>query len=141
MIKKVRFFQPIGAKQGVRICLVFVIAGLSMGTVVKKQDAIRDTQTNPVAYSEKLKEEAEGKKGPPVPTLELFPKHRFLVEGPVEKEKRKRALKEELVFEPLLDKETTQEEEGAEEFVDWDGEEFKLEDETDDTGEGQGGLP
>ena len=67
------------------IFLLLGIAFLSVGTVVKKKDPILETQTGPISYSEKAKEQVEGKKGPPVPTLELYPKERFLVEGPVEK--------------------------------------------------------
>ena len=56
-----------------------------MGTVLKKKDPVAETQTGSIGYSEKAKEGAEGKKGPPMPTLELYPKERFLTEGPVEK--------------------------------------------------------
>ena len=70
-----------------RIFLLIALGLLSVGTVVKRKDAIRLTQTDPVSYKEKLKEEEAGKKGPPAPTLELFPKERFLAEGPVEKGK------------------------------------------------------
>lgn len=65
------------------VILVCGVAFFSLGTVVKKKDAIQLTQTDPIAYKDKVKEEAEGKKGPPAPTLELFPKEKFLVEGPV----------------------------------------------------------
>lgn len=65
----------------------FMILGmslLSLGTVVQKKDPIQLTQADPVGYQEKLKEEMEGKKGPPAPTLELFPKERFLVQSPMD---------------------------------------------------------
>lgn len=64
--------------------LLVGITFLSLGVVVKKKDSIQNTQTDPIAYQEKVRQEAEGKKGPPVPTLELFPKENFLGEGPVE---------------------------------------------------------
>lgn len=85
------------------------VAFLSMGTVLKKKDPVAETQTGSIGYSEKAKEGAEGKKGPPMPTLELYPKERFLTEGPVEKGKSS----------PVAEEET--------------GEEFKLGAERDDT--------
>jgi hypothetical protein len=57
---------------------------LFTGAIVERRDPIRLTQTDPVALKEKVKEEEEGKKGPPAPTLRLFPRERFLAEGPVE---------------------------------------------------------
>ena len=67
--------------------LILTIGLLSSGAILKKRDSIRDTQTDPVAYQAKLKEQREGKKGPPVPSFEFFPKQRFLVQSPVEKPK------------------------------------------------------
>lgn len=95
--------------------LVCGIALLSLGTVVKKKDAIELTQTDPIAYQEKLKEEAEGKKGPPVPTLVLFPREKFLAEGPV------------------TGPEEAREEEEWELWLEEEKGEFKLGPETDDT--------
>lgn len=105
-------------RQLILFSLVLVTSFLSLGTVLKKKDAIQRTQTDPIGYQEKAKEEAEGKKGPPVPALELFPKERFLVEGPVEKTKGKALKKVEVVKENEELEET-----------------FKLEGETDDTSE------
>ena len=70
--------------------LLLIIVGmglLSLGTVIKKKDKIQDTQTDPVAYEQKMRQEAEGKKGPPAPTFNLFPRENFLEEGPMEKSK------------------------------------------------------
>lgn len=60
---------------------------ISVGTVVKKKDAIELTQTDPASYQEKAKEQAEGKKGSPSPAIRLYPQERFLTQGPFEKEK------------------------------------------------------
>lgn len=103
---------------------IFILLGLallSLGTVIKKKDAVRLTQTDPIGYQEKLKEEAEGKKGPPVPSLRLFPKERFLVEGPIGKMKGPASLEEKEDWEFWL-------EEGPEEETGFEGEEdeFKL---------------
>ena len=67
--------------------LILAVGFLSSASVLKKRDAIQDTQTEPTTYQAKVKEHTEGKKGPPAPTFELFPKQRFLVEGPMEKPK------------------------------------------------------
>lgn len=88
-----------------RIFLTFFIliaAFLSLGTVVERKSAIQRTQTDPIAYEEKKKEEKEGKKGPPVPSFRLFPREKFLIEGPIGKGKPE-AIKEERVTEEELE--------------------------------------
>lgn len=109
-----------------RFSFFVLVAFLSVGAIAKKQDPILKTQTDPVDYREKQKEEREGKKGPPVPTIELFPRQRFLVEGPVQKTKRPSVSREKAETELWLE-----EDEGEE------SDEFKLEVETDDTWEAQ----
>lgn len=91
----------------IRTLMIVGIGILCLGMVVKKKSPLQLTQTDPIGYEQKAKEEAEGKKGPPAPTLELVPRQRFLSEGPVDK-----------ALEPE------------------EGEEFKLSYETDDTWEG-----
>lgn len=112
-------------KPFLRILFLLGVGFLSLGTVVKKKGAVLMTQTDPVGYQEKLKEEEGGKKGPPAPTIEFFPKERFLTEGPVEKGKEEGTPPEKVQAE----------EEGglAEEEGELSEEELKLEDETDDT--------
>jgi len=123
--------------QSLSFLFVVGIAFLSMGTVLKKKDPIVETQTDPVGYSEKAKEEAQGKKGPPVPRLELYPKERFLVEGPVEKKKGVPSEPEETEIDLWLEEEGMEEGEIGEEEGLWDegeeGEEFKLPAKRDDT--------
>lgn len=114
---------------------VLAVAFLSLGTVVKKKDPVLETQTGPIGYAEKAKEEAEGKKGPPVPTLELYPKERFLAEGPVEKGKISPIDKEKVERGLWLAEEGEAEQED-EARQGWEGEEeFKLEAKRDDTRE------
>ncbi len=60
---------------------------LSLAAVTKKPNAILDTQADPVSYQEIQKEETEGKKGPPVPSMNLFPKQNFMTDGSVEEPK------------------------------------------------------
>ncbi len=67
-------------------CLAVLLVGmafLSLGTVIKKKNSIENTQTDPIAYDEKVRQEEEGQKGPPAPTIDLFPKENFLEESPV----------------------------------------------------------
>lgn len=67
------------------MAFILLAAYLSVGAVAKKEDPIVDTQTDPIDYREKQKEEKEGKKGPPVPSINLFPKYRFLTEDAIDK--------------------------------------------------------
>ena len=120
-----------------RVPLILFLGFLSLGTVVLRKDAIRRTQTDPVAYEEKKKEEQEGKKGPPAPTFKLYPKEKFLVEGPIEEDKIK---EEELKTEKTkgefaLDWDTGFEDKGEEEFKP-EG----TKDDTSDTAEGTNAL-
>lgn len=100
--------------------LILAIGFLTSGTVIKKKDSIQDTQTDPVAYQARLKEQTEGKKGPPAPTLELFPKERFLSEGPIEKLK------------PSTQPRIEQNGEKNEGVKQWEWQDIKEEDEKDD---------
>lgn len=110
------------------IILSLGIGFLSVGTVAKQKDPITMTQTDPVRYEEKEKEKKEGKKGPPMPTIELYPRHRFLIEGPIDKSKQVIPTEEEANLEFWLE-----EDEPQKEKEDPTGEEFKPRDETDDT--------
>ncbi|HXV28395.1 MAG TPA: hypothetical protein VD913_05445 [bacterium] len=63
-----------------------LIALLHVGSVRKQEDPIVMTQTNPIAYKDKMEEIKDGEKGAPSPTYKYYPKGRFLVEPPMEKE-------------------------------------------------------
>lgn len=110
----------VGAR-GIRVLFVIGLGFLLMGTVVKRKNAIQMTQTDPVSVQEKLKEDAEGKKGPPAPSLKLFPKERFLIEGPMEKGKKNEGAEQEMATSAVF-VETPEE-----------TEEFKVGEATDDT--------
>ena len=123
-------FQP--AKWVFQSILFLGICFLLMGTVVKKKDPVRETQTDPVGYQDKLKEEEEGKKGPPAPALNLFPREKFLVEGAVGKAPKTASaetFEEQAAEEKVEDSDLWLEEEVGER------EEFKQDEETDDTWE------
>lgn len=122
-------------KQILRVVFILGVSFLSLATVVKKKDPITETQTDPIAYKEKEKEEKEGKKGPPVPTLELFPRLRFLSEGPVKGDKKSTpAAERETAASTIAENEDKEIEEEASE---WD--EFKVDEEGDDTSEDRKG--
>ena len=107
--------------------MILALSFLSSASVLKKKDAIQDTQTDPTTYQAKVKEHTEGKKGPPAPTFELFPKQRFLVEGPMEKPK---------AFEKFSSSAEINEENGPkdEEAKPWEWEDIKEGDRKDDSG-------
>lgn len=44
------------------------------------------TQTNPIAYKDKMEELKDGEKGAPSPSYKFYPKDRFLTDPPMEKE-------------------------------------------------------
>ena len=108
--------------------MILALGFLSSASVLKKKDAIQDTQTEPTTYQSKVKEHTEGKKGPPAPTFELFPKQRFLVEGPMEKPK---------AFEKFLASTDEITEDGRrkeDEAKPWEWEDIKEDDRKDDSG-------
>jgi hypothetical protein len=65
---------------------VVVLGGLSLGTVRKAEDPIRDTQTNGILYEQKMEEEKDGKKGPLMYHVKNNPRESFFTDPPFEKE-------------------------------------------------------
>ena len=53
---------------------------INLGTIRKKENPILKTQTNPIAWKDKLEEIKDGVKGPPAPSWKLYPKSRFQTE-------------------------------------------------------------
>lgn len=64
-----------------------IFAGLNLGTIRKAEDPIRDTQTNPILYKQKMEEEKGGKKGPLLYHVKNYPREGFFIDPPFEKEK------------------------------------------------------
>lgn len=83
------------------LALILTVGFLCIGTVFKKKDPIQLTQTDPTSYQEKVKEEAEGKKGAPAPALELFPQSQFLSKTSIGKPKKEKPAEETLPGEVL----------------------------------------
>ncbi|MFZ5802215.1 MAG: hypothetical protein ACOY3K_03765 [Candidatus Omnitrophota bacterium] len=73
--------------------VVLVAAGLlQIAPIRREEDAIRKTQTDPIAYKKKMEEIKDGEKGAPAPPMEFYDKRTFLTEPPVEKEKKEEPL-------------------------------------------------
>ena len=68
--------------------LVLVLAGGNVGTVRRTEDPIRNTQTDGIAYQQKMEEEKDGVKGPLAYSVKYNPKENFFIELPFEKEKK-----------------------------------------------------
>ncbi|HQB12712.1 MAG TPA: hypothetical protein PLX96_07050 [Candidatus Omnitrophota bacterium] len=67
-------------------CFLMLIAVLSAGNVAairRAEDPIRDTQTSPIAFQQKMEEEKDGKKGPLLYHVRYNPKDSFLTTSPV----------------------------------------------------------
>ncbi len=75
---------------------VGVLAGIHVGTVRRTDDPIRNTQTDGIAYQQKLEEEKDGKKGPLAYSVKYNPSDTFFVDPPFN-EKEKSAAKEKAV--------------------------------------------
>ncbi len=75
--------------------LICLAAVLNLAAVRKKEDPILLTQTNPIAYKDKLEETKDGEKGPPSPTYKFYPRNKFLTEPPVETEPEESPVHEE----------------------------------------------
>ncbi|MDD5225580.1 MAG: hypothetical protein PHV97_00155 [Candidatus Omnitrophica bacterium] len=65
-----------------------VLASLNLGSVRKSEDPIRDTQTNPILYEQKMEEEKDGKKGPLMYHVKNNPRESFFIDPPFQKEKK-----------------------------------------------------
>ena len=75
-------------KKTVLFIFVSFLAGLSLGSIRKAEDPIRDTQTNPILYEQKKEEEKDGKKGPLLYHVTNYPRESFFIDPPFEKEKK-----------------------------------------------------
>ena len=70
------------------LIFVSVLSGLNVGSIRRAEDPIRDTQTNPILYEQKKKEEKDGKKGPLMYHVRNNPRESFFIDPPFEKEKK-----------------------------------------------------
>ena len=78
---------------------VLVLASLSLAAIYRNEDPIRDTQTDPIAYQQKMEEEKDGKKGALLYSVKYNPSDNFLTASPVAEEEK--------VMEPVEAEENT----------------------------------
>ena len=101
---------------------VLILVVLHSGTVRKEEDPIRQTQTDPILYKQKVEEEKDGVKGAPMPTYNYYgkDKDRFLIDPPIDQKKE-----EEKEIAPVVDDSEVElqaedtESEESEESEDW----------------------
>jgi hypothetical protein len=73
--------------------LVSVLAGLNLASIRKAEDPIRDTQTNPILYQQKMEEEKDGKKGPLLYSVKNNPHDNFFADPPYQSSEKASAPK------------------------------------------------
>lgn len=66
--------------------IMLVATGLNLGAIRKAEDPIRDTQTSPILYKQKVEEEKDGVKGPVLYHVKNYPKEPFFIDPPYTKE-------------------------------------------------------
>jgi hypothetical protein len=74
-------------QRAVSLIFISILSGLNLGSILKAEDPIRDTQTNPILYEQKKEEEKDGKKGPLLYHVKNNPRESFFIDPPFEKEK------------------------------------------------------
>ena len=57
---------------------------VNMGTIRRKDDPVKKTQTDPITLKAKTEELKEGPKGAPTPLWNLYPKREFLTDPPTQ---------------------------------------------------------
>ena len=63
---------------------VFILTGiLNVGAILKREDRIAQTQTDPILYEQKMEEIKDGEKGPSMPAIEYYKGAGFLTTAPV----------------------------------------------------------
>lgn len=68
------------------LIVIVILSLMNLATIRKKEDPIAKTQTDPIAYNDKIQEMKEGPKGAPTPSFQLYNKSQFFTEPPVDQE-------------------------------------------------------
>ena len=84
MYEMIGMFDNLRLGKFVFLSMMAGIVLLNLGTVRKKTNAILRTQTDPIAYKDKMEEIKDGVKGAPQPVWTLYSKGTFLSDPPVE---------------------------------------------------------
>lgn len=61
---------------------IVILASAHLGTIRRNEDPIRNTQTDPIAYKQKMEEEKDGVKGPLAYSVKYNPKDTFFIDPP-----------------------------------------------------------
>jgi len=64
---------------------VIAMALLNLGVIRRNEDPVRDTQTDPIAYKQKMEQEKDGVKGPLLYHVKNSPKDTFFIDPPYAK--------------------------------------------------------
>ena len=76
------------------LIVVILVSLLNLATIRKKEDPIAKTQTDPIAFNDKIEELKEGPKGAPTPSFQLYAKSKFFTELPVDQKQTKESKEE-----------------------------------------------
>lgn len=79
---------------------VLVLAAANMGVIRRDQDPIRDTQTDPILYKQKMEQEKDGVKGPLLYHVKYNPEDTFFIDPPYGKKTETLAGKEGISVKP-----------------------------------------
>lgn len=69
-------------KRYILIIGLLTVFVLNMGLVRKKENPIRDTQTDPILYKQKMEQIKDGEKGPTTYSMQFYKKEKFFTEAP-----------------------------------------------------------
>ncbi|OQA56500.1 MAG: hypothetical protein BWY42_00982 [Candidatus Omnitrophica bacterium ADurb.Bin277] len=79
-------------KKAVFFIFVIVAAVLNTAAIRRAEDPVRDTQTDPILYKQKMEEEKDGKKGPLMYNVRYNPSDNFLTAPPFERKADRESL-------------------------------------------------
>ena len=65
------------------LILITVLSAANVASIRRAEDPIRNTQTSPIAFQQKMEEEKDGKKGPLLYHVKYNPEDSFLTGSPV----------------------------------------------------------
>lgn len=65
---------------------IVLMGAMNLATVRRSEDPIRDTQTDPILYKQKMEQEKDGVKGPLLYNVKYNPKDTFFVDPPFVKQ-------------------------------------------------------
>lgn len=67
------------------LCLLILFACLNSAALLRKDNPVVKTQTDPIRWEDKQEELEEGVKGAPSPSMKFYANETFLIDAPVDK--------------------------------------------------------